>query len=287
MNYLHKSLQIYKEDGLIVLARKSSNFVMLNTPYFGNHYSALKRLKWEYNKEGVPKSPTSITFQYLTGFLVPQRISKKLAEKKLKKMLNSEETPKDAYNTTQKFTGLGKYSSIKTMQYPGELIEALEKIRKKQPQTFLEIGNARGGTFYVTCRSIDSIQKAISIDLPDLHEDKLTRDKGDLLQNILDTGQNHIRGDSQSQETEDKVKEMLGRDEIDVLFIDGDHSYEGVKKDFELYSPLVSEKGGVVVFDDINHSDGVSRFWEEIKEEYETEEVVEGECSAGFGLIYK
>lgn len=36
---------------------------------------------------------------------------------------------------------------------------------------------------------------------------------------------------------------------IDVLFIDGDHSYEGVKKDFELYSKLLSENGVILLHD--------------------------------------
>lgn len=36
---------------------------------------------------------------------------------------------------------------------------------------------------------------------------------------------------------------------IDVLFIDGDHSYEGVKKDFDLYSNIISENG-IIVFHD-------------------------------------
>ena len=36
---------------------------------------------------------------------------------------------------------------------------------------------------------------------------------------------------------------------IDFLFIDGDHSYEGVKKDFELYSTILSEKGVIMLHD--------------------------------------
>jgi hypothetical protein len=35
----------------------------------------------------------------------------------------------------------------------------------------------------------------------------------------------------------------------DILFIDGDHSYEGVKKDFELYSNLLSPKGVILLHD--------------------------------------
>jgi hypothetical protein len=36
---------------------------------------------------------------------------------------------------------------------------------------------------------------------------------------------------------------------IDFLFIDGDHSYEGVKKDFELYSNILSENGIIMLHD--------------------------------------
>ena len=36
---------------------------------------------------------------------------------------------------------------------------------------------------------------------------------------------------------------------IDVLFIDGDHSYEGVKSDFDLYSTILSEKGIIILHD--------------------------------------
>jgi hypothetical protein len=36
---------------------------------------------------------------------------------------------------------------------------------------------------------------------------------------------------------------------IDFLFIDGDHSYDGVKKDFDLYSKLLSDSGVIVLHD--------------------------------------
>jgi hypothetical protein len=36
---------------------------------------------------------------------------------------------------------------------------------------------------------------------------------------------------------------------IDFLFIDGDHSYEGVKKDFELYSTILSDNGIIIIHD--------------------------------------
>lgn len=36
---------------------------------------------------------------------------------------------------------------------------------------------------------------------------------------------------------------------IDVLFIDGDHTYDGVKKDFELYSTILSDNGIIIIHD--------------------------------------
>ena len=36
---------------------------------------------------------------------------------------------------------------------------------------------------------------------------------------------------------------------IDVLFIDGDHSYDGVKTDFDLYSKILSDNGLIIIHD--------------------------------------
>jgi predicted O-methyltransferase YrrM len=51
---------------------------------------------------------------------------------------------------------------------------------------------------------------------------------------------------------------------IRLLFIDGDHSYEASKLDFECWSPFVI-KNGYVVFHDIEVWDGVTRFYNELR----------------------
>lgn len=74
----------------------------------------------------------------------------------------------------------------------------------------------------------------------------------------------YIQGDSKKITTLNELKKYL--DEIDVLFIDGDHSFNGVKSDFELYSPLV-KTGGYIIFDDYNdkqHSPAVKPSVDEI-----------------------
>jgi hypothetical protein len=50
---------------------------------------------------------------------------------------------------------------------------------------------------------------------------------------------------------------------LDVLFIDGDHTYEGVKADFLRHEPNV-KKGGVILFHDPCVYDGIQYFMKEI-----------------------
>lgn len=58
-----------------------------------------------------------------------------------------------------------------------------------------------------------------------------------------------IEGKSTDEETLTELNNILGKDKIDLLFIDGDHRYEYVMNDFEKYFPLITS-GGLIVFDD-------------------------------------
>jgi len=79
-----------------------------------------------------------------------------------------------------------------------------------------------------------------------------------------------IVGDTHDPKTLKILKKKLGGRLINILFIDASHSYEGVKKDFEIYSPLCSD---IITLHDIeteryqkHKKREVWKFWDELKE---------------------
>ena len=98
-----------------------------------------------------------------------------------------------------------------------------------------------------------------------------------------------IRGDSHSEEVAARVRRIT--QSLDVLFIDGDHTYDGVKHDFLSYSPLI-RSGGIVAFHDIaEHPEkaggDVPRFWNELKGSHRHEEIIKNpEQGWGIGVLY-
>jgi len=72
--------------------------------------------------------------------------------------------------------------------------------------------------------------------------------------------------------------------EVDVLLIDGDHSYEGVKADYLKYEPFV-KSGGIILMHDVlwGHKGPIKVFWDEVK----YPKVVLPLSRSGLGVIYK
>lgn len=86
------------------------------------------------------------------------------------------------------------------------------------------------------------------------------------------------------QSTFDEAVNYFVDGSIDLLHVDGYHSYEAVKHDFDTWLPKVSQRG-VMLFHDINMRErdfGVWKFWEELQSEYKTFEFKHGH---GLGLV--
>lgn len=69
----------------------------------------------------------------------------------------------------------------------------------------------------------------------------------------------------------------------DMIFVDGEHAYEGVKEDYEKYYPLVKQ-GGVIAFHDTKGDPRVRQFIEELSTIHEIHRIELGEV-AGISYI--
>jgi cephalosporin hydroxylase len=152
----------------------------------------------------------------------------------------------DIIDTAYDYRGDGAYRSLEPMQIREELRQFAEAIAAIDPATVCEIGTARGGSYYVWRRYLDATTY-ISIDLPGgQFGGGHSARRAEFLKQALapdDVEQAFVRGDSHTPETARRVEQFLDGHPIDVLFIDGDHTYEGVRDDFERYAPFVADGG--------------------------------------------
>jgi O-antigen biosynthesis protein len=156
-----------------------------------------------------------------------------------------------------------------------------------QPGLFVELGTHTGVSYCAFCQAVKELNldtKCYAIDnwkgdsqagfydakiLEELtaYHDPLYSSFSRLVQSDFDDAVNQFKDKS-----------------IDLLHIDGYHTYEAVRHDFETWKRKVSDNG-VVLFHDINvklPEYGVWKFWEEIKKEYVHIEMLH--CN-GLGLI--
>jgi cephalosporin hydroxylase len=191
--------------------------------------------------------------------------------------------------------------AITSWQKTDEIVSLLEVVERLRPATVMEIGTASGGTLFMLTQVVPDDAVIVSVDLPGDEQSGSPQDRPawrtKLYEGFARAHQrvHAIRADSHSPEAFETVRGLLGGRQIDFLFIDGDHTYDGVRGDFERYSPLVRE-GGLVAFHDIvpggagKHGDpgDVPAFWREIRERHDgAQEFVEdwewGSC--GIGVI--
>jgi predicted O-methyltransferase YrrM len=180
-------------------------------------------------------------------------------------------------------------------QVRSEIVELGKLLQRAAPKRSLEIGTNYGGTLFLLCTVSPPGAQVISVDMAGgAFGGGYPRRKIPLYRQFPRNGQTLrlIRADSHLPETKERVLHELRGERLDYLFIDGDHTYEGVKKDFEMYSPLV-RSGGLVAFHDVAEHRreldcGVDKFWNEIKLQYKHREMIENPKQgwAGIGVLF-
>ncbi len=247
---------------------------------------------------GLVKSQGTITFckevsQYLFWELIGHRVVLPLAIKKLEENIRKINRLDETVDLAFTFNYFGL--SIRPGQFRNEIIQLLKIVRELQPKNIMEIGTAKGGTLFLFSQTADPMARVISVDLPSgKFGGGYSNEKRIFYKSLAKPKQQIIliRKNAHEVSTLNEVKIALAGKALDFLFIDGDHTYEGVKKDFEMYSSLV-RKGGAIAFHDIakhpsNSQCEVNRFWNEIKNSYKFKEFVNdyNQGIYGIGLIY-
>ena len=234
------------------------------------------------------KRRIKIVYLFLFG-----RIAVRFAGRRFREMDRSLSSLSGAVSLSLEFNHLG--ISIAPYQVRDEIQRFLEVAKEIKPKTIVEIGTALGGTLYLLTKIADTNAKLVSIDLPGgLFGGGYERWRIPLIQSFARDSQEIVlmRNDSHEEETVRKLKDTIGGVGIDLLFIDGDHRYEGVRKDFEMYSPLV-RKGGIIAFHDIcpgppDAVGGVPKFWKETMGKYRNMPIIndQGQGGCGIGILF-
>jgi predicted O-methyltransferase YrrM len=178
-------------------------------------------------------------------------------------------------------------------QRANEISQFLSLAAESNPKVIGEIGSARGGNLLLFSLLLPSDGFLVSIEL--------THDRPRLAayRRLVNPSQELIciTGDSHLPSTKERVEAALHGRLFDVLFIDGDHSLEGVSEDFEMYASFV-RPGGLIAFHDIvadvfqrngtptpSSTGGVPSFWRELKTRHsEYWEFVDDPEQDGFGI---
>ena len=171
-----------------------------------------------------------------------------------------------------------------------EITGFLKLLSQRPPAAVLEIGTEKGGTFSLLTRVAAPDALLVSLDLPAGQDSAYPAWREPLYRGFAWKQQRVeiIREDSHGAHAFERMKQLFAGCPLDLLFIDGDHSYEGVKKDFETYSALVA-KGGTIAFHDIVEGaegsvGGVPKFWSEIKQTRRFTEFVKDWNQGGWGI---
>jgi cephalosporin hydroxylase len=139
-------------------------------------------------------------------------------------------------------------------QYPNQFSKYLSLLSKHPIQSYIEIGCRWGGTFVLTNEYLKRFQpviKSVAVDIID----------SPVLNYCLSNVETQfMKINSQSQEFIDYIHNQ----HFDLIFIDGDHNYTGVKNDYE----ITKNSGKMFVFHDILNDvcPGVVQFWNELKQ---------------------
>jgi cephalosporin hydroxylase len=167
---------------------------------------------------------------------------------------------------------MNTFSGRKASQDEREITAFIDLLRERNVKSYLEIGARHGDTFHDVMCSLPRGSLGVAVDFPGALWGTLKSLKAldKAFVDLIEKGYRvtKILGDSRKA---DVIQRVQAFGKFDAALIDGDHTYHGIKTDWENYSPLSSL---VALHDIVGYGQAekvygnpveVPRFWEEIK----------------------
>ena len=146
-------------------------------------------------------------------------------------------------------------------------------VSELKPNVIVELGTHKGLSFLTFCESIKENKLSSNAYAIDTWKgDHQAGYYGDEIYNELKeyVDENYFGFAHLLRKTFDEASYEFENNSVDLLHIDGLHTYEAVKHDFEVWFPKLSDKAVVIFHDTSETKDdfGVYKFWNEILKNY-------------------
>lgn len=169
-------------------------------------------------------------------------------------------------------------------QHKDELDQFVTLLKRLAPRSYLEVGARHGRMVRYLVARVPSIERISVVDLPGARWGR-ENSALELVDNLNATGKPWVFHNGNS--TDPEIIQQVAARRYDVIFIDADHTYEGVLQDWSNYGPLADMAVG---FHDINHPPdtscyGPSKLWNETREGKHTVEFIQPGSTTGIGVI--
>ncbi len=166
-----------------------------------------------------------------------------------------------------------RYKPRNVGSWSGHLAFASDLIAAIQPSLIVELGTHWGESYFTFCQTVEerglsSMCYAVDHWQGDQHAGQYGEEVFAEVSQYND--RNYKQFSYLLRRSFDDALSQFADDSIDLLHIDGLHTYEAVRHDFNSWLPKV-KAGGIILLHDIcprHHDFGVWRLWDEIKAEF-------------------